>query len=186
MNSSWLTTVIFFLISPDSFLFSSFQKWVFSFLEINFQTLSSAREQIGADFEPDILLPSEKRNLRQLEAASQLYENVAFLGDFARRLPHLLIDFWRRTGERHSSSGPCSGHRFFSFCLINLFNQKTARNPLSLSMTCGELAIHQALRRLRCSTCRATFWLRNLTSASRIRIMLTNSNHSRGAHERNA
>ena len=54
------------------------------------------------DFGPEILRPKEgeQRNLKHLEAVSQVYENVAFLGDFARRLPHLLVEWWSTTSDR--------------------------------------------------------------------------------------
>merc|ERR1712106_861371 len=58
-------------------------------------TLTSAKETLAkVEVTPDMLAPQEnqKRNLRHLEAVSQIYENVALLGDLARRLPHLLVE----------------------------------------------------------------------------------------------
>jgi len=67
------------------------------------ETLQTSQKQLEkVDFEPEILRPKEgeQRNLANLEAVSQVYENVAFLGDFARRLPHLLVEWWSTTSEQ--------------------------------------------------------------------------------------
>lgn len=60
-------------------------------------TLANSKVTLAkVDVAPDILAPQEnqKRNLRHLEAVSQVYENVALLGDLARRLPHLLVELY--------------------------------------------------------------------------------------------
>lgn len=53
------------------------------------------------DFSHDALVPgsSEKRNLKLLESISSIYENCAFLGDIARRLPHYLSKLWRECDQ---------------------------------------------------------------------------------------
>ena len=66
------------------------------------ETIRKAEKELQkVDFTPDILTPKDgqKRNLRHLEAVSQLYENVALLGDFARRLPHLLVELYAQSSE---------------------------------------------------------------------------------------
>ena len=48
----------------------------------------------------DGLILKEKKNLDALEAISSIYENVALLGDIARRLPHILVQLWKQTDQK--------------------------------------------------------------------------------------
>jgi len=69
------------------------------------QTLEEQREKLKADdqidFGMDALVPNptklEKRNLGTMQAISSIYENCAFLGDIARRLPHYISKLWNET-----------------------------------------------------------------------------------------
>jgi len=73
------------------------------------KTLNETREKLRADgkidFESDALVPTstklEKRNLGTLEAISSIYENCAFLGDIARRLPHYILKLWNETNQEN-------------------------------------------------------------------------------------
>ena len=51
-------------------------------------------------FSPKFLILKEKKNLDALEAISSIYENVALLGDIARRLPHILVQLWKQTDQK--------------------------------------------------------------------------------------
>ena len=72
---------------------------------MSFQTLEEQREKLKADdqidFGMDALVPNptklEKRNLGTMQAISSIYENCAFLGDIARRLPHYISKLWNET-----------------------------------------------------------------------------------------
>lgn len=67
------------------------------------EQIEKLKENDQIDFGSEALVPSatklEKQNLANMQAISSIYENCAFLGDIARRLPHYISKLWKEISK---------------------------------------------------------------------------------------